>query len=317
MQIAKSLAGFSPAEADDLRKAIGKKSVELMASLKDRFIEGCVANAVPKPTAELLWGENERSADYSFNKSHAACYALISYRTAYLKANYPARVHGGADLVRHGHEGQGPVLRRRVRRHGHRGAAAGRQLVAARLRGGRGQGAVRPVRGQERRGERGAGDPRGARRGRAVPLGVGVLRARRHAAGVPRACSTAWCERARSTPPARRARGSSRWPSRRSRRAASRRPTGSPGRARSSTSSRSPTCRRPRRTRPSPTSSSTSASCCRPSATRSGCTSRATRWPTSATSSAARSTAVSASSPAGARATAWRSGASSRRCAST
>ena len=90
MQIAKSLAGFSPSEADDLRKAIGKKSVSLMASLKGRFIEGCIANAVPAPTAELLWNENERSADYSFNKSHAACYALISYRTAYLKANYPA-----------------------------------------------------------------------------------------------------------------------------------------------------------------------------------------------------------------------------------
>src|SRR3954465_13770745 len=90
MQIAKSLAGFSPAEADDLRKAIGKKDARLMGSLKERFLEGAVANAVNRPTAELLWTENERSADYSFNKSHAACYALISYRTAYLKANYPA-----------------------------------------------------------------------------------------------------------------------------------------------------------------------------------------------------------------------------------
>jgi DNA polymerase-3 subunit alpha len=90
MQIAKSLAGFTPAEADDLRKAIGKKDARLMGSLKERFLEGCVGNAVNRPTAELLWTENERSADYSFNKSHAACYALISYRTAYLKANFPA-----------------------------------------------------------------------------------------------------------------------------------------------------------------------------------------------------------------------------------
>jgi DNA polymerase III subunit alpha len=91
MQIAKALAGFSPAEADDLRKAIGKKKADLMASLKERFLSGCAANTVDGSVAEALWVENERSADYSFNKSHAACYALIAYRTAYLKANYPAQ----------------------------------------------------------------------------------------------------------------------------------------------------------------------------------------------------------------------------------
>jgi DNA polymerase III alpha subunit len=90
MQIAKLLGGFSPAEADDLRKAIGKKDAVLMASLKPKFIEGCAHNGVDAAAADNLWSENERSADYSFNKSHAACYALISYRTAYLKANYPA-----------------------------------------------------------------------------------------------------------------------------------------------------------------------------------------------------------------------------------
>jgi DNA polymerase-3 subunit alpha len=61
-----------------------------MASLKPRFIEGCAANGVDPQVAANMWDENERSAEYSFNKSHAACYALISYRTAYLKANYPA-----------------------------------------------------------------------------------------------------------------------------------------------------------------------------------------------------------------------------------
>ncbi len=90
MQIAKVLAGFTPAQADDLRKAIGKKDATLMASLKDRFIAGAIENDVVPALAESLWLENERSADYSFNKSHAACYALIAYRTAYLKANYPA-----------------------------------------------------------------------------------------------------------------------------------------------------------------------------------------------------------------------------------
>ena len=90
MQIAKDIAGFTPAEADDLRKAIGKKDAALMASLKDQFLAGCAANGVTPQVAVDLWSENERSADYSFNKAHAACYALIAYQTAHLKANHPA-----------------------------------------------------------------------------------------------------------------------------------------------------------------------------------------------------------------------------------
>src|SRR3954454_18364913 len=90
MQIAKELAGFSGARADDLRKAIGKKNRDAMAQLKPEFFEGCRASGTAEATIEWLWQTNERSADYSFNKSHAACYALIGYRTAWLKANYPA-----------------------------------------------------------------------------------------------------------------------------------------------------------------------------------------------------------------------------------
>ncbi|MBA2615076.1 MAG: DNA polymerase III subunit alpha [Actinobacteria bacterium] len=90
MEIAKRLAGFSPAEADDLRKAIGKKIHALMASLKDKFLEGCAANGVTPGVAVQLWKDMEQAQDYSFNKSHAACYALIAYRTAYLKAHHPA-----------------------------------------------------------------------------------------------------------------------------------------------------------------------------------------------------------------------------------
>ena len=89
MEIAKQLAGFSPAEADDLRKAIGKKIHSLMASLKDKFLEGCAANNVTLAVANQLWKDMEQAQDYSFNKSHAACYALISYRTAWLRANHP------------------------------------------------------------------------------------------------------------------------------------------------------------------------------------------------------------------------------------
>jgi DNA polymerase-3 subunit alpha len=90
MQIAKDIAGFSGAKADDLRKAIGKKNRQAMAQLKPEFVEGCRASGTSASVIEMLWTTNERSADYSFNKSHAACYALISYRTAWLKANYPA-----------------------------------------------------------------------------------------------------------------------------------------------------------------------------------------------------------------------------------
>jgi DNA polymerase-3 subunit alpha len=90
MQIAKELGGFSGAKADDLRKAIGKKNREAMAKLKPEFVDGCRRSGTSESVIEMLWTTNERSADYSFNKSHAACYALISYRTAWLKANYPA-----------------------------------------------------------------------------------------------------------------------------------------------------------------------------------------------------------------------------------
>jgi DNA polymerase-3 subunit alpha len=90
MQIAKDLAGFSGAKADDLRKAIGKKKREAMAKLKPEFFAGCRASGTSESVIETLWTTNERSADYSFNRSHAACYALISYRTAWLRANFPA-----------------------------------------------------------------------------------------------------------------------------------------------------------------------------------------------------------------------------------
>ncbi|HZL48195.1 MAG TPA: DNA polymerase III subunit alpha [Solirubrobacteraceae bacterium] len=90
MQISKEIAGFSGAKADDLRKAIGKKNRVAMAALKPEFVEGCRASGTSSAVTESLWQTNEKSADYSFNKSHAACYALIAYRTAWLKANYPA-----------------------------------------------------------------------------------------------------------------------------------------------------------------------------------------------------------------------------------
>ncbi len=90
MQISKTLAGFSGARADDLRKAIGKKNRVAMAKLEPEFRAGCERSGTVRAVVDWLWETNEKSADYSFNKSHAACYALISYRTAWLKANHCA-----------------------------------------------------------------------------------------------------------------------------------------------------------------------------------------------------------------------------------
>ncbi len=89
MQIARTLAGFTLSEADVLRKAIGKKIKHLLDAQKDKFIKGCIANNVDKHIAEKVFSWVEPHAQYSFNKSHAAAYATIAYRTAYLKAHYP------------------------------------------------------------------------------------------------------------------------------------------------------------------------------------------------------------------------------------
>jgi DNA polymerase-3 subunit alpha len=72
-----------------LRKAIGKKNKKLIATLKDKFIEGCKANDVVPRVAEELWNWMEKAGGYSFNKSHSACYSFLAFQTAYLKAHYP------------------------------------------------------------------------------------------------------------------------------------------------------------------------------------------------------------------------------------
>ncbi len=91
MQISKDMCGFSGGQADTLRKAIGKKQVEVMKKLKKDFIEGAIKNSHAEPAMmEKFWKQLEEFAAYCFNKSHAACYAMIAYQTAYLKAHYPA-----------------------------------------------------------------------------------------------------------------------------------------------------------------------------------------------------------------------------------
>ena len=89
MRIAMVMSGFSAAKAEKLRKAMGKKIAEVMASLKKEFINGAVANGYEQRMVSGLWDDIEKFAQYAFNKSHAAAYGLISYQTAYLKAHYP------------------------------------------------------------------------------------------------------------------------------------------------------------------------------------------------------------------------------------
>ncbi len=90
MQISKEWCGFTGGQADTLRKAVGKKNIDLMRKVKVDFVEGAIkTSGARKETAELFWDQLEEFANYCFNKSHAACYGLIAYWTAYLKAHYP------------------------------------------------------------------------------------------------------------------------------------------------------------------------------------------------------------------------------------
>jgi len=90
MQASKDWAGFTGGQADTLRKAVGKKNIDLMRKVKVDFVEGAMkTSGAKKEVAELFWDQLEEFANYCFNKSHAACYGLISYWTAYLKAHFP------------------------------------------------------------------------------------------------------------------------------------------------------------------------------------------------------------------------------------
>ena len=88
--LSQKLAGFSKGKADKLRKAMGKKKKDVLDSLKDSFINGAVAKGHPKEVLEKIWKDWEAFAKYAFNKSHATCYAWVSYQTAWLKAHYPS-----------------------------------------------------------------------------------------------------------------------------------------------------------------------------------------------------------------------------------
>ena len=90
MLLSRKLADFTRGEADTLRKAMGKKIIDLLNSLKDKFINGGIKNGHPQETLEKIWKDWVKFASYAFNKSHATCYAWVSYQTGWLKAHYPA-----------------------------------------------------------------------------------------------------------------------------------------------------------------------------------------------------------------------------------
>ena len=93
MRIANRLAGFTLAEADTLRKAMGKKKADVMARFEAKFLDGCAGNDVPRDTAKQIWDQMVFFAGYGFNRSHSAAYALVSYQTAWCKAHFPVEFH--------------------------------------------------------------------------------------------------------------------------------------------------------------------------------------------------------------------------------
>ena len=89
MLISREVGNFTPGEADTLRKAMGKKKIDVMLKMKAKFVDGAESNGIPREVAEELFQVMEEFAKYGFNKSHSAAYAYVAYQTAYLKANYP------------------------------------------------------------------------------------------------------------------------------------------------------------------------------------------------------------------------------------
>ncbi len=89
MLLSQKLANFTKGDADTLRKAMGKKQIEVLNKMKSKFMDGCAANGHDPKTCEKVWTDWEAFAQYAFNKSHSTCYAFVAYQTAYLKAHYP------------------------------------------------------------------------------------------------------------------------------------------------------------------------------------------------------------------------------------
>jgi DNA polymerase-3 subunit alpha len=90
MLLSQKLAGFSKGDADVLRKAMGKKQIEVLNKMESQFMDGAAAKGHPKDKLTKIWNDWKAFAQYAFNKSHSTCYAFVAYQTAYLKAHYPS-----------------------------------------------------------------------------------------------------------------------------------------------------------------------------------------------------------------------------------
>jgi DNA polymerase-3 subunit alpha len=116
LQIAQVLAGYSLGEADILRKAMGKKIKEEMDKQRERFVSGAVEKGVDGPRAEFIFDLVAKFAGYGFNKAHSACYALIAYQTAYLKAHYPVELIAASMTLDMGNTDKLQIFRREAQR---------------------------------------------------------------------------------------------------------------------------------------------------------------------------------------------------------
>ena len=134
MRVATTIAGFSMTEADDLRKACSKKIREMIRAQRAKFVDGAEREGYGRELGEAIFNKIEPFADYAFPKSHAYGYALIGYQNAWLKANYPGRVHGGAADVVSRRQGQGVGVSQRGASDGHHRRRAGRERVLRRVR---------------------------------------------------------------------------------------------------------------------------------------------------------------------------------------
>ena len=132
MFAAQKLAGYSPGKADLLRRAMGKKKKEILDKEYEPFAAGMKANGYSDGAIKTIWDVMVPFSGYAFNKAHAAGYGLISYWTAYLKANFPAEYMAGPAHLGGGRQGQVGAVPERVPPDGHQGAAAGRERVRGR-----------------------------------------------------------------------------------------------------------------------------------------------------------------------------------------
>ena len=135
MQIAQILAGYSLGEADLLRRAMGKKIQAEMDAQRERFVTGAVERGIERAHADAIFDLLRTFADYGFNKSHAAAYALVAYQTAYLKANYPVEFLAASMTLDMGNTDKLAEFRAEARAARHQGRAAVGQPLGRRLRG--------------------------------------------------------------------------------------------------------------------------------------------------------------------------------------